>query len=215
VTAAIAVLEEATRLGLTLRAEAGRIVARPKEGVTSEFAAVVEAHRADVLALLAAAVPPPTAPCGYCRGTRFFARSERLTWFCARCNETPTPKTVFWYEIAASDAGGRAIGAEAAITDDVVEPACARVQFLDRPDGLVARLCYEPSHRHPPTPGEVVFDSTECDLVVAWARHEGVQRLSRRLRDSLIDIKSAFGGRVAPETVASFGAAIVQKVGDA
>ena len=98
--AAIAVLEEATRLGLTLRGDGGRIVARPKEWVTKEFAAVVAAHRADVLALLAAAAAPPKSPCWNCRGTRFFARPERQTWVCSQCHSPADPDEMVWHEVA-------------------------------------------------------------------------------------------------------------------
>jgi hypothetical protein len=97
---ATAVLEEAARLGVTLRAQAGQILARPKAAMTREFAAVVAAHRADVLALLAAAVEPPKTPCLNCRGTRFFARPERWTWICSRCHPAIDVDTVVWHEVS-------------------------------------------------------------------------------------------------------------------
>lgn len=39
---------------------------------------------------------PAVAPCPRCRGVIFFARTERLTWICARCHPPVEPDAMVW-----------------------------------------------------------------------------------------------------------------------
>src|SRR5688572_6999971 len=98
--AAVAVIEEAARLGVSLRVRSDRFVARPRSAVRAEFAKALDQNRAEVLKLLALAVPPPSVPCWGCRSRRYFARPERLTWICARCHPPGGPAEMVWDEIA-------------------------------------------------------------------------------------------------------------------
>ena len=100
-TAAVGVLEQAARLGVTLRAEGSRIVARPKEAVTSDLKRAIVQHRAEILAVLAAAVPPPKTACWNCHGERYFARVEQLTWVCARCHPPADASVMVWHDVVA------------------------------------------------------------------------------------------------------------------
>jgi hypothetical protein len=95
ITDAAYLLSEVERRGIKLRADGQLIRFQPKSAMTDELAASIRAHRADVLALLAAAVPPPSTPCWNCRGCRFFARPERLTWICVRCHPPSEPVLLF------------------------------------------------------------------------------------------------------------------------
>lgn len=100
-TVAVTLLEDAARAGVVIHAEGGRLVARPKGTLPTSLEKEIREHRADVLALVAAAVAPPKAACWNCRGTRFFARPERFTWVCAHCHPPAAPATMVWHEVAA------------------------------------------------------------------------------------------------------------------
>jgi hypothetical protein len=99
---AVIVIAEAARLSVELRAAGDRIVARPRAALTPELAEAIRQCRAEILALLAAAVPPPLGPCWSCRSHRYFARLERLTWICARCHPPVAPTEMVWHEVAAA-----------------------------------------------------------------------------------------------------------------
>ena len=103
-------------------------------------------------------------------------------------------------------ANAAAAGAERSTPrPDAGDPACSLLRFADRQDRLLVRFCCEPSHLHRPVIGEVVYDSVECDSVLAWALQARVQRLASGLRDSLLDLKIVFGGRIDAETASSHG----------
>jgi hypothetical protein len=105
-TAVFAILSDATRLGVTLHVRGTKIVAHPRSALTADLAAAINRHRADVLSALALAISPPPTPCWSCRGTRFFARLERLTWICARCHPPADASAVIWHEVAAVSRDG-------------------------------------------------------------------------------------------------------------
>jgi len=96
----VALLEEAARVGVVLRIEGRHLVADPKGLLPPALARRTREHRAEILALLAAAVPPPRAPCWNCHGTKFFARHERLTWVCARCHPSADAASMVWHDSA-------------------------------------------------------------------------------------------------------------------
>jgi len=92
-------LNLAKRLGISLRAEDGYVGFHPRAAMTRELADAIRACRGEVLALLAAAVSPPTAPCWNCHGVKYFARVERMTWICARCHPPSEPDTIVWHAV--------------------------------------------------------------------------------------------------------------------
>jgi len=95
-----AVVQEAARVGVVLRAVGTLVVARPRAAVTAELANAIKQCRAEILALLAGAVPPPATPCWSCRHCRYFARPARLTWICAHCHPPVTPTEMVWHDVA-------------------------------------------------------------------------------------------------------------------
>jgi hypothetical protein len=100
-TPAVEILEQAKKLGITLRADGKNIRFHPRDAMTRELADFIGGWRGDLLKLLAAAAPPPKTTCWNCRGTRFFARPERLTWVCAHCHPPGDPSAMVWHEVSA------------------------------------------------------------------------------------------------------------------
>jgi len=98
-TSASAILSDATRLGVTLQLRGTKIVAHPRSALTADLVAAIDRHRADVLSALALAVPPPNSPCSNCRGPKFFARPERLTWVCAHCHPPTDASAMVCHEV--------------------------------------------------------------------------------------------------------------------
>ena len=102
---AVALLEDAARVGVVVHADGGRLVAEPKGALPAALEQEFRKHRVDVLALLATAVLPPSSPCWTCHGLRFFARVERLIWVCSRCHPPGDPSAVVWHDVSAVTAG--------------------------------------------------------------------------------------------------------------
>ncbi len=97
--AAQAVLRDAVLLSVQLRSRGDKIIARPSSALTPELADSIRQHRADLILLLAMAVPPPNAQCYVCRGRRYFARPERIKWICGTCHPPLDESAVLWHEV--------------------------------------------------------------------------------------------------------------------
>jgi len=80
--------------------------------------------------------------------------------------------------------------------------ACELRRFTNWNSDVLVRFCAEPGHWHEPcTSGEIAFDCVELDVLVTWKKANGIQKLNLDLRNAILDLKLAFGGRVSAETL--------------
>lgn len=103
----LTLVQRAKVAGLRLAVADGRLVVQGPRGA-EPIARELLAHKAEILAVLEAAPPPPdptlaVAPCAACAGIVFWRSFDDLRLHCAACVDCPEARDARWYTTVPAD----------------------------------------------------------------------------------------------------------------